>query len=192
MSRGAPLHLVVPNQENATSCVSIRESDTYAVAPGIASPRLFHECSTTFPLVLDKLSTGLSTGQSSVIPEQIRRFSTRFATCFRVINQHHHANLFHQLFRARGSRLGRNGKGEKEAESTFCGKGGELPPVGVRRASAHTMWHVEQFTCGRASSRRLRRLRRTSRLPLSSALRRPQFPVSAQMWRRAGALRPSG
>src|SRR5215213_5890963 len=48
-------------------------------------------------------------------------------------------------------------KGEKEAESTFCGKAAPRrarpPAVVVREHTAHTMWHVEQFTVSRPRRR---------------------------------------
>ena len=191
MSRGAPQHLVVADQKNTRYSVSIREHATYPGVTNKLSQRLFRPSSTGFPSVLDKNSAGFYTGERRVIPEQISGFSTRFTTGFRMINQQCANILFHQLLIAFASRLGRNVKGEKEAESASCGKRGRLLPVGVPGAYAHTMWHVEQFTGDRANSRRSRRRRRMSR-HRPAAARFPRLMVSARKSRRVAARRRWG
>jgi hypothetical protein len=119
---------------------------------------LFRSRSTGYPLVSDKKSTDFCTGQRSVIPSEIRGFSARFATAFQHLFPQLCAFSFHQLFHliSSGSEADSAGerKGEKKAESEICGKVWErqLGPLlmGVSGGSAHTMWHVEQFTgCAR-------------------------------------------
>jgi hypothetical protein len=77
---------------------------------------LFLSRSTVFPPILDKKSTGLSTGEKRVIPAKIRCFSARFATGFRTLYQHRSRLHFHQLSRAISGVAERTGPEQKRAK----------------------------------------------------------------------------
>jgi len=77
---------------------------------------VFSRRSTTFPRLLDRLSTGFSAHGIHRIPWKIHGFFTGFSTCFHTNIQQCEAYTFHQLFRAyseRNSGPDRSRKGRK-------------------------------------------------------------------------------